>query len=90
MGIRIFRLRLGLPVLISGAAFGLGHLCLLPFFPPLFLAQIVASCTLTGLIAGYFRERTGSLLPAVAAHVAANAAGWAIPALVMGLGGGGE
>ena len=84
-GLRLRSIQLSLPVLISGLLFGLGHLCLARVMSGLFLAQIIVSTTIVGLIAGYYRSKTGSLAPAIAVHVTANIVGMAIPMLMMNL-----
>ncbi len=81
-GFRLFRVWISLPVAVCALMFGLGHLCLLGRFPGVFLVQIIVSCTALGLIAGYYREKTGSLLPAVLAHATANIVGWSIPSIM--------
>ena len=80
-GIRlgIGRAKLSVPVLLCGLAFGLGHLCLAGKVPPPMLVMILISTTLTGFVAGYYREKTGSLLPAIAAHMTANIVGTLLP-----------
>jgi membrane protease YdiL (CAAX protease family) len=48
--------------------------------------EILISTFALGLIAGYFRETTGSLLPAVIAHSFANIVGMGIGTLLETLG----
>jgi membrane protease YdiL (CAAX protease family) len=75
-GVRLGRLRLSLPVLVSASFFGAMHLMLLTLAVPLAgVLLIVAFATAVGLVAAYYRERTGSLLPAMLAHAFANATG---------------
>ena len=78
-----FRVRISLPVILLALAFGLGHLCLSCMFSGIFLWQIIVSCTALGLIAGYYREKTGSLIPAIVAHSTANIVGCIFPMLLM-------
>ena len=82
----LFRARISLPVVIYAVLFGLGHLCLLSVFGGIFLAHIIISCIVMALIAGYYREKTGSLIPAIAVHSMANVIGMMIPMLMMSLG----
>ncbi len=71
-GFRLLKWRLSLPVTVSAAGFGLGHLCLLGAMDTRLVALAVVNATVLGLIAGYHRERTGSLLPAIAVHMTFN------------------
>lgn len=84
-GFNLFSVRISLPVAVAGLMFGLGHLCLMRMFQGVFLVQIIVSCTALGFIAGYFREKTGSLVPAIVAHMTANIVGWLIPTILMQL-----
>ncbi len=83
-GVRLRIVRISLPVALCAALFGLSHLCLANVFPPPVLVSILVSTTLAGLVAGYYRERTGSLLPAIAAHMTFNVVGTVTPLLVSG------
>ena len=67
--------------------FGLAHLCLIGRMPGAMLPVIVLSTTLLGFIAGYFREKTGSLIPAIAAHITFNIVGYGVPKLLQMLAG---
>ena len=64
-GVRVLGKRISLPVIACAVMFGLGHLCLLGMMPPLVVANIVLATTACGFVAGYFRETTGSLIPAI-------------------------
>jgi len=70
-------LRISLPVLISGLFFGLMHLGILStganFLP---VAIIVIFAFMLGIIAGYYREKSGSLVPAIIVHACGNVGGW--------------
>jgi membrane protease YdiL (CAAX protease family) len=44
---------------------------------------IVISATALGFIAGYFRERTNSLMPAIAVHMTFNIVTGVFPQLLM-------
>ncbi|MCP4545575.1 MAG: CPBP family intramembrane metalloprotease [bacterium] len=81
----LFRARISLPVAVFALLFGLGHLCLLSMFGGMFLVLIIVSCIVLGLIAGYYREKTGSLIPAIVVHSTANIVGAVFPMLVMSL-----
>jgi membrane protease YdiL (CAAX protease family) len=83
-GFKLFGSHISLPVTISAIGFGLGHLCLLNKMEGTVVTGIVVSATLLGFIAGYFREKTGSLVPAIAAHMTFNIVGFAIGSLLGG------
>jgi len=74
-GVRLLRVRLSAPVLFAGVTFGLSHLILIPSTPAPMVAVIVFAAAVLGLVAGSFRERTGSLLPAIAVHMVFNVPG---------------
>jgi membrane protease YdiL (CAAX protease family) len=73
--------RLSMPVLVSGLFFGAMHLVLFKSMGPAAVPVILLAVFL-GLVAARYRERTGSLLPAIIIHVLFNAGGtlplWAI------------
>ena len=83
-GFRLFRAYISVPVTISAIAFGLGHLCLLGRINTLFLINILILATVLGFIAGYYREKTGSIIPAIVVHLLFNIVG-SIPLLLMKL-----
>jgi membrane protease YdiL (CAAX protease family) len=83
---RLFGL-FSLPVTIAGLLFGLGHLCLLRAMAPRMVILIVISAAALGLIAGYYREKTGSLVPAIAVHMTFNIVSGVVPRLLMMLAG---
>jgi membrane protease YdiL (CAAX protease family) len=85
LGFTIFRRRVSLPVAFCALSFGLGHLCLLGMMPGRMVGMIVLAATALGLLAGHYREKTESLIPAVAVHMTFNIIGTAIPAILMGL-----
>jgi membrane protease YdiL (CAAX protease family) len=74
-----FRLfRLSFPVIISGMFFGLSHLMLLSVGATAgFVILVVIFALVVGLTAAYYKEKTGSLLPAILIHMIANIAGTA-------------
>ncbi len=72
---RLLGAQVSIPVAVCALLFALGHLPLLPLFGTRLTVSIVISAVVLGLIAGYYRERTGSLVPAVATHVTFNIVG---------------
>ena len=75
-GISLGGLRLSLPVIFGAAFFGAMHAALLTMgIDGSTVAQIVVFAFLVGLVAGYYREKTGSLVPAIVAHALANVTG---------------
>ena len=75
-GIRVSGIFLSLPVMFSALLFGAAHLFLLTMGMALSSVLIIVfSALLIGLVAGYYRERTGSLVPAVIVHALFNIGG---------------
>jgi len=75
-GLTIGGLRLSVPVLTSGLFFGAMHLMLLTMkVQTATVISIVLFALAVGLIAGYCREKSGSILPAILAHACANVTG---------------
>jgi membrane protease YdiL (CAAX protease family) len=74
-GIRLPRVHLSVPVILAGVAFGLSHLILIGNTPGLMVAQIVFAATILGFVAGYYREKTGSIIPAIVVHMVFNIPG---------------
>jgi membrane protease YdiL (CAAX protease family) len=76
-------LRLSLPVWISGIFFGLMHTRLIfggmSFW---FVAFVVFNTSIIGLLAAYYREKSGSIFPAFLVHVIANIVGF-LPSLFV-------
>jgi len=66
------RCRISLPVAIAAVLFGLVHLGLMQVMAAPMVVLIVVMAAVAGLVAGYYREKTGSLVPAVAAHMTFN------------------
>jgi membrane protease YdiL (CAAX protease family) len=65
------RHRLSMPVVVSGLFFGAMHLTLIRLMGPgAILIVLLATCL--GLIAAHYREKTGSLLPAILIHMLFN------------------
>jgi membrane protease YdiL (CAAX protease family) len=84
-GFSLCGIRISIPVLISTLFFGLMHLGMLSAgadFPP--VAVIVVFAFILGLIAGYHREKSGSLIPAITVHICANIGAY-LTELVIGL-----
>ncbi len=65
------KLHLSLPVLFSGLYFGLMHVVAINKLGP----PVIVLTTLLGLVAGYYREKTGSLIPAIIIHALFNVGG---------------
>ena len=78
-GIRLFRARLSLPVIIGAVLFGCAHFSLLGSLEDLpKIAGVVANATVLGLVAGYYQEKHDNFLHAAVAHLAAN-----LPIVIM-------
>ncbi len=88
-GFTFLRVRLSLPVTVSALLFGLGHLILLTREAPPMVTMVVVSATVLGLIAGYYREKTGSVVPAIAVHMVFNLVGWGLTLAARGATSGG-
>lgn len=75
-GFSILKLRISLPVLISALFFGAMHLGLLSVGLDSFSVWvIVVSGFIMGVIAGYYREKTESVIPAILIHMLFNISG---------------
>jgi len=68
------RLRLSLPVLLAGLYFGMMHIVLWKQEGPAAIVVIVLS-TCLGIVAGYYREKSESLWPAIIIHALFNVGG---------------
>jgi len=76
LGVTVFERRISLPVLVSALLFGLVHLIQSAMGAGGYkVLIIVLFAFVLGLIAGYQRERTGSLVPAIMVHMFANVGG---------------
>ncbi len=75
-GFSLLRKYISVPVVISGLFFGVMHLMLLTTGMNIYMvfAVFVSTCFL-GFIAGYYREKTESIIPAIVVHVMFNIAG---------------
>ena len=72
-GLRLYRMRLSIPVIVGALFFGLMHLALLSTGAAVGAVAVVSLlAVILGLIAGYYREKTGSLLPAIVVHFLFN------------------
>jgi uncharacterized protein len=75
-GFRAFGLRFSLPVVVTAVFFSLMHLILLTTGAPVLAVYVTMVFTFfLGLVAGYHRERSGSVLPPITAHVSFNVGG---------------
>ncbi|MEI8046544.1 MAG: CPBP family intramembrane glutamic endopeptidase [Bacteroidota bacterium] len=76
-GIRLSKMELTAPVLISGVLFGLAHFILLTSTASIpFVFRIVFLTTTIGIIAGYFQEKyENNTLVAIVIHMTVNALG---------------
>jgi membrane protease YdiL (CAAX protease family) len=66
--------KLSMPVILSALFFGAMHLVLIKSMGPAAVPVILLAVFL-GLVAAHYRERTGSLLPAIIVHVLFNIGG---------------
>jgi membrane protease YdiL (CAAX protease family) len=82
-GLTVFRWHISVPVIVCALGFGLGHLILLGRMASPMVAFIVVSGSILGLLAGYYRETTGSIIPAIAVHMTFNVVGAGIPMVLM-------
>jgi membrane protease YdiL (CAAX protease family) len=65
------KLNLSLPVIFSGLYFGMMHIVAIKRMGP----PVILFTTLLGLVAGYYREKTKSLIPAIIIHALFNIGG---------------
>ena len=84
-GFKLCKVYISVPVTFCAITFGLGHFCLLSVFPDLVVISIVISATVLGFVAGYYREKTGSLISPIVVHMMFNIVGYTIPLLLMKL-----
>ena len=64
-------LRLSLPVIFSGLYFGMMHIVAIKKMGP----PVIVLSSMLGIVAGYYREKTGSLIPALIIHALFNIGG---------------
>jgi len=75
-GINLYKIRLSLPVIISGILFGLMHFALIGTGASFrFVIQIVIFGIFLGTIAGYFQEKHNNFTYAFIVHMTANFSG---------------
>jgi len=73
IGTTVFGIRFSLPVVTGAVLFGAMHIMLLTLGTGgALVGGIVGSAIALGMVAGYFRERSGSLLPAIVIHMLFN------------------
>jgi len=83
IGLKLGKVYLSLPVILAALMFGFMHLCLKGMLPWAMVRFIILNATILGLIAGYYREKTGSLIPAYFVHLTFNVVGMTIPQIMM-------
>jgi uncharacterized protein len=84
-GIKFFKRKITVPVIISAVAFGLAHLILITTGAGgFFLVRIVIFTTILGLVAGYYQAKYDNNIFAIIVHMAGNLMG-VIGALIMNL-----
>ncbi len=78
-------LGLSLTVWISALLFGATHFSVFKISSsPFFVMMIVSNTTVLGLLVAWYREKTGSILPAILVHILANVAG-SMPSLFFAI-----
>lgn len=83
-GFFLFKLRISLPVLVGALFFALMHTALLTTgMNSGAVFNIVLFTFILGIIAGYHREKTGSLIPAVIVHMFFNVGGFCAGLLIQ-------
>ncbi len=82
-GFVVYKVRISLPVLLSALFFALIHIMLLTMGVDIFtVLGIVVFGFILGIIAGYYRELTDSLIPAVVVHALFNISGNIVESLI--------
>ncbi|MEJ2188554.1 MAG: CPBP family intramembrane metalloprotease [Acidobacteriota bacterium] len=66
--------KLTMPIVVSALFFGAMHLVLIPSMGPAALVPIIMT-TFLGFLAAYYRQSTGSLVPAILVHALFNVGG---------------
>ncbi|MDR2084826.1 MAG: CPBP family intramembrane metalloprotease [Bacteroidales bacterium] len=80
-GIKLFKIRLSLPVIISALMFGLAHIIIAQSGADFWLVlRTVIFTTVLGLAAGYYQEKYNNSFYAIIVHMAGN-----LPALISSL-----
>ncbi|MCK4395436.1 CPBP family intramembrane metalloprotease [candidate division WOR-3 bacterium] len=73
---KLFKITISLPILIGALFFAAMHIGLLTTGMNIYMfSGIVFSTFILGVVAGYFREKTNSLIPAIIAHMMFNIGG---------------
>jgi membrane protease YdiL (CAAX protease family) len=73
----VFKSCISLPMLVSALFFALMHMALLTMgMANATVYVIVSFAFILGIIAGYYREKTESLIPAIIVHMLSNAGGY--------------
>lgn len=82
-GLTVGGVHLSLPVICGAILFAIMHVALLTLGAhPVQVLVVQVFALFLGLIAGYFREASGSLIPAIMVHSIFNIMGWLIPDLI--------
>ncbi len=75
-GFKLLKIYISIPALISALFFAAMHLMLLTTGMNIYMVfSVVISTFVLGLIAGYYREQTNSLIPAIIVHMIFNIGG---------------
>ena len=75
-GLKLFKRKISLPVLISALAFSLAHLILLASgVGTWFIIRILIFTFALGLVAGYYQEKHDNHIFAILVHMAGNLMG---------------
>ena len=75
-GIKFFKRKISIPIIISAIMFGLSHLILLdPERNNILVLGIVISASILGIIAGYYQEKYKNNAYAILVHMAGNLMG---------------
>ena len=76
VGFKLFKYFISLPIFVGALFFGAMHLALLAVGVDIYtVMNIVVFATILGLIAGYQKEKTSSLTPAIIVHMCFNIGG---------------
>ncbi len=75
-GFKLFRKYISVPVFVSALFFGAMHIMLITTGMNVYMVfAVVISTFILGLIAGHYREKTDSLIPAIIVHMIFNISG---------------
>jgi len=82
---KFFKIRISLPVLITALFFSGMHSTLLSKgMSPLFVSGILVNTFILGIVAGWYREKSRSLIPAILIHIIFNIGG-SLPIIIKNL-----